>query len=222
MIETKSPPVTTKVPWSSLASKVRTGDVILMHGEFPGSKLIEWFEGSFWSHSGMIVRSADIGKGGVWPELLFWESNTLKNLPDLILGVGKEGPMVVDLVQRLVTNAKDYKEAEMTYVPVEIERQPVDFAALWSFMNSDIHKATFPSETGMAWDEIQGRIFRRQTNKNEIFCSELVAGSMQTMSWLGTKWPWNAYEPGDFVKPGNVELLRGGSIAKDIPFDPLQ
>lgn len=209
-------------PWTTLAKTARTGDVILMHGDFPGSVLIELFEGSTWSHSGMIVRAADIGKAGVYPDLLFWESNTLTNLPDLINGVGKTGPMLVDLNQRLITNARDYKEAEMTYVPVNINRQPSDWAALWAFMNSPVHKATFPSETEMGWEEIEGRIFRKQSRMDQIFCSELVAGSMQSMKWLGTEWPWNAYEPGDFVKAGHVELLRGGTLGQNVPFDPTK
>lgn len=209
-------------PWSQLATKAQTGDVILMHGDFPGSVLIELFEGSTWSHSGMIVRAADIGKAGVYPDLLFWESNTLTNLPDLIDGKGKTGPMLVDLEQRLITNARDFKEAEMTYVPVSINRQPADWTALWKFMNSPVHQATFPSELEMAWEEIEGRVFRKQSRLDKVFCSELVAGSMQSMGWMGTDWPWNAYEPGDFVKPGAVKLLRGGTLGKNIRFDPTK
>lgn len=214
------PPQPVLVPFSSLVPNVQTGDIILMHGDFPFSKVIEFGEQSVWSHSGMIVRAADIGMAGKAPELLFWESNTLKNLPDVILGVGKEGPMLVDLIQRLKTNATDYKEAKMTYVKVNMPREQAMFDAFLKFIPT-VHGASFPPDWLMAVYEFIGRILRRQTSKKRIFCSELVAGTFQAMGWIDDSWPWNAFEPGDFDKKGKVTLLHGGTLSPSVRFDPL-
>ena len=208
-------------PFSKIAPNVKTGDVILMHGEFPGSKLIELGEWSIWSHSGMIVRAEDIGMKGKVPDLLFWESNTLKNLPDVILKVGKEGPMLVDLLQRFKTNATTYNESLMCYIKVNINRTPKMYQDFLKFIPT-VHGATFPSDIEMAGMEILGRVLKHQTPLDKIFCSELLAGTFNAMGWIDNTWPWNAYEPGDFTKPGKVELELGGTLNRLIKFDPLK
>ena len=213
-------PTPNLIPFSKLAPHVQTGDIILMHGDAPGSFLIELAEDSIWSHSGMIVRSKDINlKGKGIPELTFWESNTIDNLPDLILKKGKFGPMIVDLVQRLKTNVTDYKEMKMIYIKVNIPRTPAMFKLLENFIPT-VHHAGFPSEFQMAVSAFEGRVFKKQSSLNNIFCSELVAGSMETMGWIDHTWPWNAYEPGDFVKKGKVTFELGGWLSSPIPFDP--
>ncbi len=217
----KKKPVKNYKPFSQIAPTVQTGDVILMHGEFPGSKLIELAEWSIWSHSGMVVRAEDIGMKGKVPDLLFWESNTLKNLDDVILNVGKEGPMLVDLLQRFKTNATTYNESLMCYIKVNINRSPAMFKKFLNFIPT-VHQATFPSDLEMAGMEMVGRLLKEQTPLDKIFCSELLAGTFQAMGWIDHSWPWNAYEPGDFTKPGKVKLQLGGTLSPLVKFDPLK
>ena len=218
----KQPDSTPKdlVPFSKLKQTMQSGDIILMHGQYTDSWLIEDFERSIWTHSGIILKAKDIGLEGKVPDLLFWESNSLTNLPDLILNKTKTGPMLVDLDKRVVSNAKDYNEVKMAYVELSVERKLEFWQKLLDFMPT-VHNAIFPSDIKMMFYEIEGRIFRHQTGMKEIFCSELVAGSYESMGLLNNDWPWNAYEPGDFAKKGKVDLQLNAHFEAPLEFDPL-
>src|SRR5688572_14130041 len=54
--------------------QMQTGDIVLMHGTFPLSKVIQAIEGSKWTHSGVVIRPEDVGLPA--GEILFWESNS--------------------------------------------------------------------------------------------------------------------------------------------------
>lgn len=199
---------------------MKSGDIILMHGDFADSWIIEGIEDSIWTHSGTILLAEDVGLKGKAPDYLYWESNSLTNLTDVILNKTKTGPMLVDLDARVIGNAKNYKEVKMAYVQLNITRTPAMFQSIVNFIPT-VHEATFPSDKKMLYQEIQGRLFRKQSNKDQIFCSELVAGTYQAVGWMNTDWPWNAYEPGDFTKKDKVDLQLGATFSKPLQFDPL-
>ncbi len=128
--------------------------------------------------------------------------------------------MLVDLDARVIGNAKNYNEVRMAYVQLNFTRTPGMFQSFLNFMPT-VRNATFPSDTKMLFEEIEGRTFRIQANKDEIFCSELVAGTYQAMGLINHDWPWNAYEPGDFTKQGKVDLQMGATFSPALEFNPL-
>ena len=52
------------VPFSKLKQRMQSGDIILMHGQYSDSWLIQDFERSIWTHSGMVLKAKDIGLEG--------------------------------------------------------------------------------------------------------------------------------------------------------------
>jgi hypothetical protein len=213
-------PTPNLVPFDELAPTMQTGDVILMHGVFPESKLIELIEGSIWTHSGTVVRSADIGLSGPnIPDLLFWESNSLTNLPDLILNEGKTGPMLVGLRERIITNVENYYDMEFALKPLKMDRSLVDWGSLRGYINQ-VHEATFPSDMEMLWMWLKGRDFHIRTPLNQIFCAELVALTYQNWGLLAESDIPNAYAPKDFSDKGHPPLQKGASLEPEIRIAP--
>jgi hypothetical protein len=211
----------TLVPFSQLMLTMKSGDIILMHGEFTDSWLIEAFEHSMWTHSGMVIKAEDIGLSGKAPDYLFWESNSLNNLTDVLLNTTKTGPMLVSLADRVIGNAKNYKEVEMTYIKLNYTFSAQDFSNYLNFIPT-IHAATFPSDLKMMLDEILGRYLRIKTSYSEVFCSELVAATYNAFGILGTNIPFNGYEPGDYARQdGYVKFLNNASLTPPVNFDPL-
>ena len=190
-----------------------------MHGKFPCSNLIEIIEGSKWSHSGMIVRSKDIGlTGSNIPEMLFWESNDLTNLPDLILNKTKTGPMIVDLNKRLTTNLATGSDVEFALVQLHVERTQKMFDAIKNYIPV-VHDAVFPSMIDMGIEMATGRYYHRFSGMGKIYCAELVAGQLIQMGLLTDHYPMNAYEPKDFSHKGTIGLLDRAWLQPEIQFE---
>lgn len=207
------------VHWSELAPTVQTGDILLMHGKFPSSKLIEIIERSIWSHSAMVVRCADIGLTGAhYPELAIWEANDLTNLPDLITGKTKTGPMLVDLDKRLNSNLADGTDVLFSLVQVHAERTQEMFNELKNLIPK-VHDATFPSMKEMGYEMATGRYEHSKTSLDQIYCAELVGASLDAMGLLTKAYPWNGYEPRDFSAKGSLPLLGRAWFQPEIHFD---
>ncbi|MCB0734804.1 MAG: hypothetical protein H6608_07305 [Flavobacteriales bacterium] len=207
------------VHWSEVEPLVQTGDILLMHGKFPSSKLIEVIERSIWSHSAMVVRSKDIGLSGPGiPELVLWESNDLTNLPDLILNKTKTGPMIVDLNKRLQTNLKDGSDVLFSLVQVHFERTPEMMQGLKDLIPK-VHNAVFPSMEEMGYEMATGRYYHKSTSLDKIYCAELVGASLDAMGLLTKNYPWNGYEPRDFSAHGSLPLLGRATFQPEIHFD---
>lgn len=208
------------VPFDELAPTMQTGDVILMHGVFPESKVIEFIEGSVWTHSGLVVRAADIGLSGPnIPELLFWEANSLTNLPDVILGTSKTGPMLVDLRERIITNVANYYDMEFALKHIALDRSQVNWSSLKDYI-PQAHTATFPSDLEMLWMWFQGRELHIRTSLSQIFCAELVALTYQQWGLLDESLIPNGFSPKDFSDAGKPPFLKGATLGPEIRIAP--
>ncbi|WMJ74071.1 hypothetical protein RCC89_12985 [Cytophagaceae bacterium ABcell3] len=207
------------VKLSELNDSFQTGDVILVHGRYPFSVVIEAVQWSPWSHSAMVIRPEDVGMEKKYDGLLLWESNELTNIPDLITGKAKTGPMLVPFEERIVSTAKEFKGVKFACRHLYADRNPAMMAKLKEFMPTVIN-TTFPSTGEMGRMLLEGRISNKKADNNMFFCSMLVAATYMSMKLLGTGYPPNAYEPRDFSNAGTVPLLKRAFLGKEIFFKP--
>ncbi|TNF44974.1 MAG: hypothetical protein EP311_00185 [Cytophagales bacterium] len=207
-----------KVKYEELVGDFRTGDVVLMHGDFKMSKMIQFLEGSKWTHSGMLILAKDIGKQGVWPDVLFWESNSLTNLPCLITGKPKTGPMLVPFKERLQTNMDNYFDSVFAVRPNTTPVSEDALKKLVDFMPT-VMSATFPSDLKMWYENIEGRKEGKFSGMAQIFCSELLTMTFQAMGLMSSVWEPNAARPKDYSSAGEITFLKRGFLAPEIYLD---
>lgn len=207
-----------KVKYEEASPDFKTGDVVLMHGDFPMSKLIQLIEGSKWTHSGMIILAKDIGKEGVWPDVLFWESNSLTNLPCLITGKPKTGPMLVPFQERLQTNMNNYYDSEFAVRPNTTPLGQDALQKLTDFLPKYMD-ATFPSDLKMWYENIEGRKSGKFSGTAQIFCSELLTMTFQAMGVMSTNWVPNAAMPKDYSSLGAITFLKRGYLEPEVYLD---
>ncbi len=195
---------------------MKTGDVVLMHGTFPASKLIQLIEGSKWTHSGIVIRPEDVGFDGT--DILFWESNSTP-LPDVRFGTTKPGPMLGTLRARVSDAVKETYDMEFAWRQLDVERTADVFEKMWAFMPT-VHDASFPSDLQMAAFWFLGRFFRDRTPDDKIFCAELVAMTYQAVGWMDPALVPNRFDPKDFSAKGTVPLLGGARLTEQREFGP--
>jgi hypothetical protein len=159
--------------YSELKSQLKTGDIILVHGKYPFSWVVELLQWSKWGHAAMVVRASDIDPPGQYnfPELMLWEANTgdqnVKNLWGANNEI-KEGPMLIDLEARL-KNTATYPDVEIVHRPLHLDlhNQEINFESLKPHMDSLIDKE-FPSDKEIIYSVFLGRRYNRSSNKPEI------------------------------------------------------
>ena len=210
-----SAPVPVRVPYDELAPQMATGDVILMHGTFSLSRAIQFIERSYWTHSGFVVRGEDVGLGD---EVLFWESNS-DPIADVRFGTDKPGPMLDSLRQRIVYAVTSTGDMDFAWRKLTVDRTPADVTALWDLMPT-VHEAGFPNDLTMLFDWLMGKWFGVHTSEKKIFCAELVAKTYQTIGWLPSDRPPNAFCPRDFSAAGNLALLQGATLGPEVHIAP--
>lgn len=168
--------------WTSAFEEIspylKTGDIILVHGRYPGSFYVEKLQGCKWGHVCMVVRREDIdpdSRHGL-PELLIWESNTYMegsapNLwPHITHGhVVKEGPMLVSLEERLRKNQADDRDIQFALKTLNCPHK-IDFGKLPALFDLHIAKK-FPASD---WDVFVSVYLGRNRNRVSAHPEKIV------------------------------------------------
>ncbi|NOZ45559.1 MAG: hypothetical protein GXO79_02135 [Chlorobi bacterium] len=201
--------------YKEIKSDLKTGDIILMHGLYPSSHVIESFEGSLWSHSAIIVIAEDIGLNVGKDNILLWESNLDTPVKDVILKTTKSGPMLVKLSERFAYNIKHKDDSRFAIRHLYIKRTQEMFKSLKNVIKT-VHSAKFPDTYNEMHDPMEGRFFNKQTSLKTIFCSELVAYTYMKLGLLTTIHPSNSYFPVDFSDKLSVGLLKRAWLGNEI------
>jgi len=207
------------LPYQEIKDDFQTGDVLLVHGRYEFSIAIEAVQWSPFSHVGMIVRAKDIGLAGKAPELLLWEANSLINLPDVITGQAKAGPMLVDFEERLSRTARDFEDVKFAFKPLHLTQETSIGVALQELIPK-VNQAGFPTDEEMARRFFNGRYLGQPAPTDDFFCSELLAHTYMEMGLLGTKYPINTYAPKDFSDEGTVRLRKRAYFGNERFFNP--
>ncbi len=199
-----------KINYDEIQNSIKTGDLVLFHGTMPASELTELLQVSKWSHVAMAIRPKDIGLD--YPDLLLWESNTLKNLKDVKLNKGKTGPMLVNLRERILTDIEEgYDDLfQVRYLdPGLLANDTRDMHTKLKTFIETVHLDNYPKSERQAFtDFLEGHFLQRDPNPKDYFCSELIAATYIHMGLLTKDFVANSYLPKDFSDKAALPLLQ--------------
>jgi hypothetical protein len=185
-----------------------TGDLWLFRGRSVADVAIRTVTNSPVNHVGMVVAIDDL------PPLL-WHAELGRSLPDVWTGERQRGVQLHLLGDAVRTWNERYRQrAWVRQLEGELERRHED--RLMEVIERFDGRA-FPSTLGLARQWLTGRVRRRDSSLETIYCAELVATTYQHMGLLPSRRPASWYDPGRFWSGDRVELVPpfalGGEVA---------
>jgi hypothetical protein len=185
-----------------------TGDLWLFRGRSVADVAIRTVTNSPVNHVGMVVAIDDL------PPLL-WHAELGRSLPDVWTGELQRGVQLHLLGDAVRTWNERYRQrAWVRQLEGDLERRHEDrlMEAIERFDGR-----AFPSTLGLARQWLTGRVRRRDSSLETIYCAELVATTYQHMGVLPSRRPASWYDPGRFWSGDRVELVPpfalGGEVA---------
>ena len=208
------------LPFPDFLKNLETGDIILMHGLYFSSLIVEGIEDCHWSHAAIAVRPADAGINGLPDDtVLLWESNIVTPVEDVILKKVKDGPMLVDLRERIRHNYSTKDDGDFAARKLMCNKS-ADFKVQLRQIIDDVHDCHFPAvPVGEMGHFITGRTENKPVSDNTFFCSQLVAHTFKKMGLLTQQYVDNSYAPADFSEKLDVSLLNGAWLGGEILLD---
>lgn len=195
--------------YEEIRDQLKTGDVVLFSGKGFFSRAIKLFSHSKWSHVGIVVKIEDFDL------VLLWESTGLSKVEDIIDGKRKKGVQTVALSDRLETYKGDISVRQLNGVVAQDGMDKLrDLRKL--LKNRPYEKGH--SELVRSLVDIGGPLCENAEDLSSVFCSELVAESLQEMGVIDERLPSNEFIPKNFAKGGRVEhyLTPGFSYGDEI------
>jgi hypothetical protein len=185
-----------------------TGDLWLFRGRSVADVAIRTVTNSPVNHVGMVVAIDDL------PPLL-WHAELGRSLPDVWTGERQRGVQLHLLGDAVRTWNERYRQrAWVRQLEGDLERRHED--RLMEVIERFDGRA-FPSTLGLARQWLTGRVRRRDSSLETIYCAELVATTYQHMGLLPSRRPASWYDPGRFWSGDRVELVPpfalGGEVA---------
>jgi hypothetical protein len=195
----------------SLAEAVATastGDVWLFRGRSLADVAIRTLTNSPVNHVGMVVAIDDL------PPLL-WHAELGRSLPDVWTGQRQRGVQLHLLRDAVTTwNERYGQRAWLRQLEGTIERRHED--RLMEVI-ARYDGRPFPTTPGLFRRWVGGRVRRRPSSLETLYCAELVAISYQHMGLLPEQRPASWYDPGRFWSGDRIDLCPpfrlGGEIA---------
>ena len=182
--------------YEEIRPTLKTGDIILFSSHLSlFGRVIRIFTRSQWTHVGVVIRFND-----PFDVVTLWEADQ---------GVG------CVYLTNLGSRVKQFR-GDITVRHLKgIELSDSDIAALYNirekFKYLKYERLPFIQLLRSALDYGWGFFGKNQVRDlSELFCSELVAETLQQLGLLSKELPSNEYVPGDFSeKNTNFKLLRG-------------
>jgi hypothetical protein len=175
-----------------------TGDVWLFRGRKIADRAIQTFTNSPVNHVGMVVALDDL------PPLL-WHAELGRSLPDVWTGKRQRGVQLHRLADAVRTWDERYGQRAWTrQLEGPLERRHED--RLMEVIERFDGRA-FPTPPGLARQWAIGRVRRRESSLETIYCAELVATTFQHMGLLPKRRPASWYDPGRFWSGDRIELV---------------
>jgi hypothetical protein len=175
-----------------------TGDVWLFRGRKIADRAIQTFTNSPVNHVGMVVALDDL------PPLL-WHAELGRSLPDVWSGERQRGVQLHRLRDAVATWVERYgQRAFMRQLEGPLTREHED--RLMEVIERFDGRA-FPTPPGLARQWAIGRVRRRESSLETIYCAELVATTFQHMGLLPKRRPASWYDPGRFWSGDRIELV---------------
>ncbi len=190
-------PVIPAQSWSELAPEMQTGDLILFSGTSTESQWIEVLTGGQFSHSTMVVRTADSAVPWMWqeaPEVIAVDPRTGKGTTGAQLGDAETATQVI----------QEMGDAPF-YVPLRWDR-PADLDDKILAIIAEYEGVPFGTVLQMALDYAIGKLYDQATGLTTMFCAELVAVTYQALGLLTDEHPPNWYSPNSFGPEAQGQL----------------
>ena len=185
-----------------------TGDIWLFRGRSFADVAIRTVTNAPVNHVGMVVALDDL------PPLL-WHAELGRSLPDVWTGERQRG-VQLHVMRDAVTiwNERYRQRAWVRQLEGTIERRHED--RLMEVVER-FDGRPFPTTLGLARSWATGRVKRRESTREAIYCAELVATTYQHMGLLPKRRPASWYDPGKFWSGDRIELeppfALGGEVA---------
>ena len=197
--------------FEEMASRLRTGDVLLFSGKGFASAGIRRILGCAWSHVGLVVHGAASDRP------LVLESTPCRDLADALTGERTGGVRLVDLCERLASfdGALAVRRLQPALTLAQIER-------LMGLVR-DLHRRPYERDLFELLRAISDRVERPRESLASLFCSELVAEVLQGVGLLddvcqGGR-PSNEYTPRHFSSAHDLKLKLGFAFGPEIRLD---
>lgn len=178
-----------------ILSDAQNGDLLLLSGNTRGEKTCKWCTGSMFSHVGLLFRE-------VHPET----KEDILYIWDCDLGQGaKEGPRVMPLKQKL----DKYKGCKMGgYRPIiSHHHNDLSTPSILEIISQYVDKG-FDDKILTWWVADSKALYTLIKNEDTLFCSELIASTLQSLNVMKKDKRPAWYNPGDFYK-GTLPLQPG-------------
>jgi hypothetical protein len=174
-----------------------TGDIWLFRGRSLADRAIRTVTNAPVNHVGMAVAIDDL------PPLL-WHAELGRSLPDVWTGERQRGVQLHLLREAVTTWNERYRQrAFVRQLEGTIERTHED--RLMEVIARYDGKP-FPTTIGLARQWLTGRVRRRATSREAVYCAELVATTYQHMGLLPRRRPASWYDPGRFWSGDRIQL----------------
>ncbi len=185
-----------------------TGDVWLFRGRSFADVAIQTLTNAPVNHVGMVVALDDL------PPLL-WHAELGRSLPDVWTGERQRGVQLHRLDEAVTTWSQKYGQRgwvrQLTGGTLERRHEDRLMEIIDRF---DGHP--FPTMPRLARRWVSGRVRRRPTPLETIYCAELVATTYQHMGLLPHRRPASWYDPGRFWSGDRIELVPPLALAAEV------
>jgi hypothetical protein len=196
------------LPLDEAVATAATGDIWLFRGRSAADVAIRTLTNSPVNHVGMVVALDDL------PPLL-WHAELGRSLPDVWTGERQRGVQLHVLGDAVRTWEERYgQRAWVRLLEGTIERRHED--RLMEVIER-FDGRSFPTTLGLARQWLTGRVRRRASSLETVYCAELVATTYQHMGLLPSRRPASWYDPGRFWSGDRIALeppfALGGEVA---------
>jgi hypothetical protein len=184
-----------------------TGDIWLFRGRSLPDVAIRAATNSPVNHVGMVVAIDDL------PPLL-WHAELGRSLPDVWTGERHRGVQLHLLRDAVRTwNERYGQRAWLRQLEGGIERHHEN--RLMEVIER-FDGRPFPTTAGLVRQWATGRLRRRSSSREAIYCAELVATTYQHMGLLPARRPPGWYDPGRFWSGDRIELVAPFALTGEI------
>jgi hypothetical protein len=197
----------------------RTGDVWVFRGPSLADRAIRALTTAPVNHVGMAVVLEDL------PPLL-WHAELGKSLPDAWTGEHQRGVQLHDLRDAVLTWRHRYGQRPWLRQLIG----PADDGGVTPSMEDAVLRTIarldgkpFPTTRHLAGGWVHGRLKRRTTTNDTVFCAELVATTYTAMGLLAKDRSMTSYDPGSFWSGDDLPLIDatlGKEVRVDVPAGP--
>jgi hypothetical protein len=195
------------LPLDDAVATASTGDIWLFRGRSLADVAIRTVTNSPVNHVGMVVAIDDL------PPLL-WHAELGRSLNDVWTGERQRGVQLHLLAEAVRTWNERYRQrAWVRQLEGTIERHHED-RLMETIERFD--GRPFPTTPGLARQWATGRIRRRESSLETVYCAELVATTYQHMGLLPKRRPASWYDPGRFWSGDRIELVAPFALSREV------